>query len=145
VQLLSDEDAAYLKQEFAALTHDVTFTLVTAPSPSPSGDGAAEELRLICDELATTTPRLKLEHLDATAEPERARALVGERLPALVLSSPRTRGRLRYYGLPSGYEMSTLVAAVSDIGGDEPLQPDVLARLDALGGDTHIQVFVTPS
>ena len=49
-------------------------------------------------------------------------------------------------GLPAGYEMSTLVATLMDIGSGEPMVPtEVSDALAALDKDVHVQVFVTPS
>lgn len=155
--LLGDEDTKYLRDSFADLAADVTITVVTRERsrlivPGANGDASAtdgdasEEIKQIVGEVAATSPRLKVEHVDAAADSERADELVGARTPAIVFGSAGSKGRLRYYGLPAGYEMSTLVAALMDLGSGEPMVPpevsDALAKLD---GDVHIQVFVTPS
>jgi alkyl hydroperoxide reductase subunit AhpF len=148
--LLGEEDVAFLREQFGELAHDVSLAVITKPTSRLVVPGheeedadASEEVRQIAAEVAATSPRIQLESVDAASD--RARALAGERAPALVLSSPSSRGRLRYYGLPAGYEMSTLVAAISDLGVDEPILPDeVQTRLGGLAKDVHIQVFVTP-
>jgi glutaredoxin-like protein len=67
-------------------------------------------------------------------------------VPAIVFSSPTAKGKLRYYGLPAGYEMSTLIAALTDLGSGESMVPsDIADELGKLTRDVHIQVFVTPS
>jgi alkyl hydroperoxide reductase subunit AhpF len=148
--LLGDDDVEYLKEQFARLTRDVTLTIVSREPSSLLVPGAATdataELRQIVTELAAISPRIRVVTVDATAEAERARELVGERLPALVFQADRSRGRLRYYGLPAGYEMSTVVSTILDLGSDEePLPADVAQRMDALAHDVRVQVFVTPS
>jgi alkyl hydroperoxide reductase subunit AhpF len=154
--LLADEDVRYLQENFAALARDVSLTVVTreksrlvVPGAEPDDGGApdaTEEVKQIASELAATSPRLKLSHVDAAADAERAHELAGERLPAIVFSSETSRGKLRYYGLPAGYEMSTMVTAVLDLGGAEPpLPPELGERLGRIARDVHIQVFVTPS
>ncbi|HZS38333.1 MAG TPA: hypothetical protein VFF06_15960 [Polyangia bacterium] len=154
--LLADEDVRYLQENFATLAHDVTITVVTReksrlvlPGAAPGEDDAhdaSEEVKQIATELAATSPRLKLAHVDAAADEARARELAGERLPAIVFSSEMARGKLRYFGLPAGYEMSTMVTAVLDLGGAEPPLPaEIGERLGQLARDVHIQVFVTPS
>ena len=56
-----------------------------------------------------------------------------------------SKGTLRYFGLPAGYEMSTLVATLMDLGSGEPMVPsEVAVELDKLTAPVHIQVFVTP-
>lgn len=151
--LLADEDVKYLTESFSGLAHDVTLTVVTkersrliVPGAEPEEEDASAEVKQIATELKTTSPRLKLVEIDAAADGERARELAGERVPAIALSSSRARGKLRYVGLPAGYEMSTLVAAIHDLGdAASPLPPDIDARLAALKEQIHIQVFVTPT
>jgi alkyl hydroperoxide reductase subunit AhpF len=111
-----------------------------------TGDGpASPEVLQVATEVAATSPHLTLVHVDAAADPERARALGGERTPLMVFSAPSAKGTLRYYGLPAGYEMSTLVAALLDLGGGTPLvPPEIATKLDGLSSDVHVQVFVTP-
>jgi alkyl hydroperoxide reductase subunit AhpF len=69
-----------------------------------------------------------------------------ERYPAIaVLPEGEDRG-VRYYGLPWGYELASLIGAVLEAGRREStLQPDSLARLAALDRDLAIDVFVTPT
>jgi glutaredoxin-like protein len=155
--LLGDDDATYLRDSFATLTTDVTLTLVTRersrlvmPGADAGDDGGAPdttaELRQIVVEVAATSPRLKVERVDAAADADRAAALAGELTPAIVFSAAGAHGKLRYFGLPAGYEMSTLIAAILDLGSSEPMVPTELAEeLGKLSGDVHIQVFVTPS
>jgi alkyl hydroperoxide reductase subunit AhpF len=69
-----------------------------------------------------------------------------ERYPAVaVLPEGRDAG-VRYYGLPWGYELGSLIGAVLEAGrGDSSLAPESLARLDALERELAIDVFVTPT
>jgi glutaredoxin-like protein len=155
--LLGEDDAAYLRDTLATLTSDVTLTVVTRepsrlvlpgaePADGPDHGEAARELQQIVDEVAATSPRLRVERVDAAADGDRATTLTGDRTPAIVFSSAGARGKLRYFGLPAGYEMSTLIATILDLGSSEPMVPaELAAELAALSGDVHIQVFVTPS
>ena len=69
-----------------------------------------------------------------------------ERYPSVaVLPEGEDRG-IRYYGLPWGYELASLVGAVIEAGKREStLQPESLERLEALDHDLTIDVFVTPT
>jgi alkyl hydroperoxide reductase subunit AhpF len=151
--LIGDEDAKYLREQFATLSTDVTLTLVTREKSKLILPGAADdeaedhsaEVKQIVGEVAATSPRLKVVEVDAAVEAERARELAGELLPAIVFSGGQTRGKLRYYGLPAGYEMSTLIATLMDIGSNESMVPaEVATELGQLDNDVHIKVFVTP-
>jgi alkyl hydroperoxide reductase subunit AhpF len=69
-----------------------------------------------------------------------------ERYPAVAV---RPEGRdvgVRYYGLPWGYELGSLIGAVVEAGrAESSLSGESLERLEALDRDLAIDVFVTPT
>ena len=153
--LLGDEDTKYLRDSFAELRADVGVTVVTrersrlilpgAGADDDGGEDASAEVKQIVDEVAAASPRIKVTHVDAAADADRARALAGAHLPAIVFSGASSKGTLRYFGLPAGYEMSTLVATLMDLGSGEAMVPaEVADELAKLTAPVHIQVFVTP-
>ncbi|MCU1280660.1 MAG: dehydrogenase, selenocysteine-containing [bacterium] len=152
--LLGDDDTRYLRESFAALPSDVSVTVVTREKSrlvlpgAGDGDDAADssaEVKQIVDEVAATSPRIKVTHVDAVADADRATTLAGAHLPALVFHGTASKGTLRYFGLPAGYEMSTLIATLMDLGSGEPMVPaEVSDELAKLTEPVHIQVFVTP-
>jgi alkyl hydroperoxide reductase subunit AhpF len=152
--LLGDEDTKYLRDSFAELRSDVDVTVVArersrlvlpGAGSDEEGEDASAEVKQIVDEVAATSPRIKVTHVDAAADADRARTLAGEHLPAIVFRGPTSKGTLRYFGLPAGYEMSTLIATLMDLGSGEPMVPaEISAELDKLTAPVHIQVFVTP-
>ena len=151
--LLGEEDTQYLRESFAELRSDVDVTvvarersrLVLPGAAEDEGGDASAEVKQIVDEVAATSPRIKVTHVDAAADAERARTLAGEHLPAIVFGGAAAKGTLRYFGLPAGYEMSTLIATLMDLGSGEPMVPtEIGAELDKLTAPVHIQVFVTP-
>jgi alkyl hydroperoxide reductase subunit AhpF len=69
-----------------------------------------------------------------------------ERYPAVAVLPEGEDVGIRYYGLPWGYELSSLVGAVLEAGRRESsLAPESLERLAALDQDLAIDVFVTPT
>ena len=153
--LLGDEDTKYLRDSFADLATDVSVTVVTRERSrlvlpgADEGGGQSEdtsaEVKQIVDEVAAASPRIKVTHLDAGVDAEGASKLAGEHLPAIVFGGAAAKGTLRYFGLPAGYEMSTLVATLMDLGSGEPMvPPEVSVELGKLTEPVHIQVFVTP-
>ena len=69
-----------------------------------------------------------------------------ERYPAVAVLPDGEDVGLRYYGLPWGYELSSLIGAVVEAGRRESsLRPESLERLAALDRDLAIDVFVTPT
>jgi alkyl hydroperoxide reductase subunit AhpF len=69
-----------------------------------------------------------------------------ERYPAIAPLPEGEEVGLRYYGLPWGYELGTLIGAVLEAGRSESsLRPESLERLATLERDLAIDVFVTPT
>ena len=69
-----------------------------------------------------------------------------ERYPAIALLPDGEDVGVRYYGLPWGYELASLIGGVIEAGRQVPsLKPESLERLAALDRDLAIDVFVTPT
>jgi alkyl hydroperoxide reductase subunit AhpF len=69
-----------------------------------------------------------------------------ERYPAVAVLPAGEDVGLRYYGLPWGYELGSLIGAVVEAGRwESSLRPESLERLAALDRDLAIDVFVTPT
>ena len=153
--LLGDEDTKYLRESFADLRSDVSVTvvarvksrlvLVGAEPDLDEQEDTSGEVKQIVDEVAATSPRIKVTHVDGVADPDAATKLAGGNLPAIVFGGAASKGTLRYFGLPAGYEMSTLIATLMDLGsGEAMVPPEVSDELAKLTDRVHIQVFVTP-
>ncbi|HEX9246577.1 MAG TPA: glutaredoxin, partial [bacterium] len=68
-----------------------------------------------------------------------------DRVPAIVVLGARDYG-IRYYGLPGGYELATLLDIIVDAGrGAADLEAETRAAVAQLPADVHLQVFVTPT
>ncbi|MCW2974991.1 MAG: putative glutaredoxin-like protein [Actinomycetia bacterium] len=69
-----------------------------------------------------------------------------ERYPAIAVLPDGEDVGIRYYGLPWGYELASLIGSVLEAGKSESsLAPESLERLAALERDLTIDVFVTPT
>lgn len=69
-----------------------------------------------------------------------------ERYPAVAVLPEGQDVGLRYYGLPWGYELASLIGAVLEAGRSvSSLAPESLERLAALDRDLALEVFVTPT
>jgi glutaredoxin-like protein len=66
-------------------------------------------------------------------------------VPAIVVTDG-THSRARFYGTPSGYEFSSLLTAIVDMGMEKPPVEEATAEfLEGLEEDLDVKVFVTPS
>ena len=137
----ADEEQA-VRDLFARLERDVELVLVHGPEPTPrAGAGDIDfgaEAEAVLEALAGLGERVSLR---VTDEPE-----FGERFPAVCVLADGEDTRIRYFGLPWGYEVASIVGAVIEAGrAESSLAPDTLALLDSLERDITLEVFVTPT
>ena len=139
--LIRDDLAVQLKQELAALRDPVKLVVFYQALADPE----SEQVKRLMEELAGLDPRLSVESVNFVLEKERAEALRVARTPAVAILGAEDYG-VRFYGMPSGYEFGTLLDAILDVSrGENGLQPQTLAALNALERPVHIQVFSTPT
>jgi alkyl hydroperoxide reductase subunit AhpF len=150
--LLRDEEAAQLRELFEReLVGDVTLVHYTQkPSklfvPGMVACPSCEDAEALLQELAATSDRISLEIHDYAAELAAAEEAGIDKIPATLITGDGTEGKVRVFGLPSGYEFGTLVEDIIDVGGARhDLSDASLEELRSLEDDVHIQVFVTPT
>jgi alkyl hydroperoxide reductase subunit AhpF len=138
--LFRADEERVVRELFAGLEREVELVFVDGPSEAVllvgrDVDPVAETRELLAG-LAELGELVSFRKADG---PE-------ERYPAIrVLVEGEDTG-VRYYGLPWGYELSSIVGAVVEAGRGEPsLGEGALAVLDALERDVRIDVFVTPT
>jgi glutaredoxin-like protein len=104
-----------------------------------------KETHELLKEVQGLSSRIRLEVFDLvkdTAESARYGIL---KIPALVVMDEKDYG-IRFYGIPSGYEFSSLIDAIKMVStGKSLLSPEGKSFLDRLEKDVHLQVFVTPT
>ncbi len=142
---LNDEDRKIVRKHFEGLINPVRLLVFT----EARGCTYCQQTRQLVEELAELSDHIELEILDRAVEPERAASYGVDKVPAIVLLTggpePRDTG-IRFYGIPSGYEFSTLIDDVLVVSrGELRLAPATLAWLATLDHPLHLQVFVTPT
>jgi alkyl hydroperoxide reductase subunit AhpF len=136
------EDEVRVRELLAALERPVELVVALGSEdvPLPGArdiDFGAETERVVL-ELASLSDRL-------TARVEHRPSGVDLFPAVLVLPQGEDVG-IRYYGLPWGYELGSLVGAVLEAGRTESsLAPESLERLGRLEHELAIDVFVTPT
>jgi glutaredoxin-like protein len=107
------------------------------------------ETRQIAEEIAALSEQIGVVVYDFVKDAEQAEALGIDKIPALALLGADNRDYgVRYYGIPSGYEFSSLLHDIKAVAaGPEGVTLDVetLEYLTRLEQDVHFQVFVTPT
>jgi glutaredoxin-like protein len=139
--LLNDKDRKYLEEQFEKLAQPVSLILFTQESECASCGDAQELL----EETAGLSDKLTLTVYDLVKDEAKAKAYGVERVPAVVVEAKDDLG-IRFLGIPSGYEYSSLVEDILAVGtGESGLSEATNEALSGLAKPVHIQVFVTPS
>ena len=101
--------------------------------------------RQVIDQIAALSDRVTVEEHNLVLERDMAAEYAIDRAPALAVVGARDAG-IRYYGVPAGYEVESVVDAIEIAAGDGPtLTEESLAALATLDRSVRIQVFVTPT
>jgi alkyl hydroperoxide reductase subunit AhpF len=137
------EDEARVRDLFAQLERPVELLVAHGPESETPQHGArdidfAAETERVARELAELSEHVTLR---VEEEPEGF-----ERYPAVSVRPEGRDAGVRYYGLPYGYELASLIGAVVEAGRSRSsLSAETLERLAALDRDVAIDVFVTPT
>lgn len=148
--LISAEDRETLQTLFAEnLQHEVTllyFTQKESPLYVPGQEcDTCHDTRELLEELVSTSEKLHLEIKDFVRDGQEAQNLGIERIPALLVQG-QGKGVIRFFGIPAGYEFSTLVEDILDASkGNTRLSEGTRQANERIEQDLHIQVFVTPT
>lgn len=148
--LISDEDRQFLIEYFGKELQDSVkitfFTQRQSPLVVPSHVCAyCKETKELLEEVAGLSDKIELTVYDLLADESAAKEHGIEKIPAVVITG-KNKGRIRYFGIPAGYEFASLVEVIADVSKGKPSLEDAtkkeLAKVDR---DLHIQVFVTPT
>lgn len=143
--LLSEKDRNHLKNEFEALDRAVNLIVFTQEFECQF----CTETRQIVEELSDLSDKISHEIYDFVDDKDIAEQYHVDKIPAVIVlqggDEPRDYG-IRYYGIPSGYEFSSLIQDVLMVSAGESglstATKDWAADLEA---PVHLQVFVTPT
>jgi len=150
--ILNEEDVAQLRQIFdQQLTGDVTLvhytqreSRIVVPGVVPCAT-CRDALELL-EELVELSDHLTLEVHDFATEADLAQQQGIDKIPATVVRAADGGERARFFGIPAGYEFTTLLEDILDVGGEAPpLARKTIDALAQLEEDIHVQVFVTPT
>lgn len=148
--ILSNADREYLSQVFAErLVDPVKVRLYTQKLAQLSIPGyecmTCRETNELMEEVASLSDKIELEMLDFLQVREQAAREGITEIPAIVLEG-KNKGKVRFIGVPAGYEFATLIEDMIDVSrGTTKLQPLSREILGKLARPVHIQVFVTPT
>jgi len=101
------------------------------------------QTRQLVNELAALNDKIKVEIYDFVADSEKAKEYGVDKVPALAVVGEKDYG-VRFYGIPYGYELQTLIEAVVNVSkGSTGITDKTKDMLREVKTPVHIQVFVT--
>jgi glutaredoxin-like protein len=140
MSLIPEEHKAHLKEELSEkLEKPVRIVMFTQQLEC----SFCAQTRQLVEELATLNDKIKVEVCDFVADAEKAKEYDVDKVPALVILGEKDYG-MRFYGLPFGYELQTLLEGVINAStGKTDLPEEIKKRLKEIKTPIHVQVFVT--
>jgi len=99
----------------------------------------------LAQEVASLSDKLDIEIYNFALDKEVVERYGVDKIPAIVVEGEKDYG-VRFYGVPAGYEFTTLIEAIKAVSaGESGLAAKTKEALRGLKDPLHLQVFVTPT
>lgn len=139
--MISDQDAIEIRKRLEGMVNPVRLVHFT----QELNVEYARETRELLTELTALSEKLSIEIHDFLLDKEQVGEYEVDKVPATVVRNGQDYG-IRFYGIPAGYEFSTLLDAILSVStGDSGLKEESKQKLRALASPLHLEVFVTPT
>jgi glutaredoxin-like protein len=139
--LLRDKDKEHLRHEFETLAEPVKLVVFTQELECDF----CKQTREIAEEVAALSDKISVEVYDFISDKDKADAYGIDKIPGIAIVGKKDYG-IRYFGIPSGYEFSSLVEDIAMVShGESGLSEATKKAIAGLKEPVHIQVFVTPT
>ena len=138
---LQEKDKDYIRDVFKALKDDVRLIYFTQELECQY----CREKRQILTEVSELSDKINIVFYNFVTDNKIAAQYNIDKIPATVIEGGKDFG-IRYYGIPSGYEFSSLIEGIVDVSrGDSGLSDDSRNLLKTIHTPLRLQVFVTPT
>jgi glutaredoxin-like protein len=143
--LLQESDRKILQEKFAELAKPVKLVVFTQELECQY----CRETRQLAEEITELSDMISLDVYDFVKHQEIAEQYNVDKIPATIImlggDKPKDYG-IRFYGIPSGYEFSSIIEDILMVGsGETGLGAEMKAWAATLESPVHMQVFVTPT
>jgi len=141
MSLLQDKDREQVQQLFAGLSNPVKLVMFTQELECE----LCAQTRELVEEVASLSDTVTAEVYNFALDKEQAKEYGVEKIPAVAVVGDKDYG-IRFYGIPSGYEFSSLLESIMNVSArNSGLSETTSAFLTGLKDPLHMQVFVTPT
>ncbi len=144
MSFLSEKDGKVVSERLAVLPNPVVLVVFTQEFECEY----CKATRELAQELVSLSGgKLTVEVYEFVRDSVKADSLGIDKIPALaVLGGKGEDHRIRFFGVPAGYELASLLEAIEMISkGESGLSPATKEKLKALDAPLNLQVFVTPT
>lgn len=139
--LLNEDVRKKVEQQLANLAGQVRLVMFTQEFECQY----CAETRQLVEEIAGLSDQVEAEIYDFVDDQEMVEAYDIDKIPAIAVVGEQDYG-IRFFGIPSGYEFTSLLEAIQAAAGGEPdLSEETQEYLSELSEPVHMQVFVTPT
>jgi len=145
MSILNDDIRQQVRDEFANLSSPVKLVVFTQEMECQY----CSETRTLIEEVADLSDQISVEVYDFVGDKEIAEQYNIDKIPAVAIVADGDDAQdygIRLYGIPSGYEFSTLIADIGMVSArDSGLDDATRNYVRELETPLHMQVFVTPT
>jgi glutaredoxin-like protein len=139
--LIREQDAASIRERLLAMANPVKLIHFTQELNLEYG----LEAKQLLQELVALSDNLSLEVYNFQLDKEKVTEYAVDKVPATAVRNGNGYG-IRFYGLPAGYEFSSLLDAVVAVSkGESGLSEESKDKLRKINQPLHLEVFVTPT
>lgn len=139
--LIREQDATEIRERLREMADPVKLVHFTQTLNLEYG----REAQQLLEELAALSDKISLEVYNFLLHKEKVAEYGVDKVPATIVRNSKDYG-IRYYGLPAGYEFSSLLDALLAVSkGESGLKEESKEKLRRLTQPLHLEVFVTPS
>jgi glutaredoxin-like protein len=138
---IRDSDKPFIKEKLRGMRSEITLTCFTQEIECDF----CRETRGLLEELSAVEERIKLQVFDFKNDLAEVQKYRVDKIPATVVANGNDYG-VRFYGIPAGYEFSSLLEAILMVSqGESNLLPESRELLKEIKTAVRLQVFVTPT
>lgn len=139
--VLPEQEKAIIKKKFEALVNDVELIVFTQELECQF----CKEVRELVLDIGTLSPKIKTKVYDYVLNGDQDIKYNIKKIPAIAIIGKSNR-HIRFYGVPSGYEINVLIDDIIDVSkGTTSLPENIKQLLAEIKKPVHLQVFVTPT
>ena len=143
MELISEEDKKFIKEKFEnEMEKPVRILYFTEHFKCRY---CAETREILETLVQLADGKIKLDVYEFEKEREMVEKYRIDKIPATLIFGEKEY-KIRFFGIPSGYEFSTLLEDIIDASrGKSRLKESIREEIKKIDDDAHIQVFVTPT